>query len=279
MILHVLRATAVTAVIVLSTFLPLLPGRYDPAAMTLSLMAQMIGVLGLLLVPVGALWLASEYRGTPARRRYGFAVAALVTAAVVWFLAALLAMIESLTLGLVALTLGVTVLLPLLRSARLLKNATPGVRSALPVVLIIVPIAVVLLQFTIAGPMTALTRTRAIRNSASLIADIEAHRTANGRYPPSVVSVWPDYKPSIIGIKEYRYEPSGDSYNLFFEQPSLRLGTREFVMYNPRDEQAIASHAMDVIQMTAEQLALDRRRGYNEVHDAPHPHWKYFWFD
>ena len=28
-----------------------------------------------------------------------------------------------------------------------------------------------------------------------------------------------------------------------------------------------------------EQPALDRRRGYNEVHDTAHSHWKDFWFD
>jgi len=41
----------------------------------------------------------------------------------------------------------------------------------------------------------------------------------------------------------------------------------------------IPSHDMDVMQLTTEQLALDRRRGYNEVHDTAHPHWKDFWFD
>ena len=39
----------------------------------------------------------------------------------------------------------------------------------------------------------------------------------------------------------------------------------------------IASHDMDVTQLNAEQRALDRSRGYNEVHDARYPHWKDFW--
>ena len=34
-----------------------------------------------------------------------------------------------------------------------------------------------------------------------------------------------------------------------------------------------------LLPLTPEELALDRTRGHYAVHDAPHPHWKYFWFD
>ena len=50
-------------------------------------------------------------------------------------------------------------------------------------------------------------------------------------------------------------------------------------MYNPRDQQAMTSHKMDRLQLTPQELALEQRRGHYAVHDAPHPHWKYFWFD
>ena len=279
MIAHLLGITAATACIVLGMFQPFLPGRYDSLATPVSMMSQVIGILGLLLVPVGALWVASEYRSQPERRRYAFALTALIASSVVWVLSSLLMMLESLTLGLVAVALwayAVTRLVPRLRA---LRSATPRPRSAIPIYLTVVPIAVAILRFTLAGPVTEWSRSRAIRNSAPLIADIEAHRVARGRYPQSTLSMWPDYKPAVIAIKEYRYEPSGDAYNLLFELPSLRFGTREMVMYNPRDQQAVASHAMDVLQMTPEQLALDRTRGHYATHDAPHPHWKYFWFD
>jgi len=93
------------------------------------------------------------------------------------------------------------------------------------------------------------------------------------------VSVHSDYLPGVIGVRQYRYEPSGDAYNVLFEQLSLRIGIKEVVMYNPRGEQAISSHALDVLQLSPEQLALDRTRGHNAVHDAPQPNWKFFWFD
>ena len=145
--------------------------------------------------------------------------------------------------------------------------------------MVVVPIAVLLLQLVMAGPATEFSRSRAIRNSAWLIADIEQYRAEHGRYPASLLSVWEDYLPGLIGIKEYHYEASGEAYNLFFEHSNFRFGTREFVMYNPRDEQAMTSHKMDLLQLTPEELVLDRSRGHYAVHDAPHPHWKYFWFD
>jgi hypothetical protein len=120
------------------------------------------------------------------------------------------------------------------------------------------------------------SRNRAIRNSAEMVAHIEQYRAAHGRYPVSLLAVWGDYKPGLIGIKEYLYEPSGDAYNLVFEQIALAFGTREFVVYNPRDEQVMTSHANDLLQRTHE---LAWRRGYYAVNDAPYPHWKYFWFD
>ena len=48
-------------------------------------------------------------------------------------------------------------------------------------------------------------------------------------------------------------------------------------MYNLRDEHVMTSHDSDLLQRTPEQLEF--RRGYYAVHDARHPHLKYFWFD
>lgn len=62
-------------------------------------------------------------------------------------------------------------------------------------------------------------------------------------------------------------------------QFALHFGTREFVMYNPGDQHAMTSHKMDRLQLTPPQLALEQSRGHYAVHDAPHLHWKYFWFD
>ena len=280
MLTNFLRIIAATAVIVLCTLLPFLPGRFDSLAAPLSGMSRIFGVVGLLLVPVGALWAASGYWNRLAAKQYPIAIAALIASSVVWILISLGALVSSgFLLGLGSLALwayGVSRVLPRLR---LLKSAPPRPTSAVALYLLIVPVAVTLLQMAVVAPAIESSRNRAIRNSARLIADIEQYRAAHGRYPASLLSVWEDYLPGVIGIKEYHYEPSGETYNLFFEQVALHFGTREFVMYNPRDQHVMTSHKMDLLQFTPEELALERSRGHYAVHDAPHPHWKYFWFD
>jgi hypothetical protein len=92
-------------------------------------------------------------------------------------------------LGLAALAVWAYVVVRLLPRLRPLTSAKPGVVSALPLYLIIVPLAVSLIQLALAEPITEFSRSRAIRNSAPLIDDIERYRAANGRYPRSLVSV------------------------------------------------------------------------------------------
>ena len=275
---HVLGIIAVTAVIILCTVLPFLPGRYDSLAIPLSLMAQLLGKVGLVLVPIGVLWMASERFSRLARARHVFAVTALIAATAIWCILSLGVFLESITLGLTLLALGMYVVVRVVGRFGSWRATTE--RSTIPLYLVAVPILVALIQFALAGPVTEFSRGRAIRNSASLIADIEQYRAANGRYPESLISLWLDhYKPGVIGIREYLYEPSGDAYNVIFEQIALNFGTREIVMYNPRDRQTMTSHKLDRLQLTPQQLALEHTRGHYAAHDSGHPHWKYFWFD
>lgn len=277
---HVLQIAAVTVLIVLCTFLPFLPGRYDGLTVALSTMAQMVGTAGLVLVPVGALWQAAERIPRLARWRNAVALLALAMCSLVWILIALAATVQSgFTLGFFVLGLwgyAAWRAWPRLKRSR---GVVSKRSSAFPLYLVVVPIMVAALQFALVERATDFSRSRAIGNSRPLIEAIELHRTTRGRYPASLLSVNPDYWPGVMGIAKYHYELNGQSYNLFFEQFTYRIGTREFVMYNPRDEHYMTSHAIDLLELTPEQLALDRSRGHYAVHDAPHPHWKYFWFD
>lgn len=143
--------------------------------------------------------------------------------------------------------------------------------------LVVVPLAVVLLQWAFVGPILASSRDRAIVNAGRLIVGIERFHSEHGRYPASLLSLWEDYPPGSIGIRRYQYEPYEDAYNLGFEHPSLVFGTNEIVVYNPRDRQVFTSHDADLLEWTGEDLRL--RRGFYSVHDLPQPHWKRFRFD
>jgi hypothetical protein len=263
-----LRIGVLTTIVVLCTFLPFLPGRHDVLAVPLSSMAQVIGTAGLILVPVGALWICAEHVQRLAGLRFASRLLAFVMLAAVWAAVTLVATVQGgFALGIVSLAFAVSVARKAWFSSRV------------PVYLVVVPLLVALVQLTFVDRAVASSRLRAIRNSAPLIAAIERHRVTHGRYPESLLSVNPDIWPGVIGIAKYHYEPSGDAYNLFFEQFTNRIGTREFVMYNPQDKHVMTSHALDLLELTPDQLALDRTRGHNALHDGPSLHWKYFWFD
>jgi len=270
---HAFGIVATVAAIVFCLLLPFLPGGYDPLAVPLSAMAQTFGIVGLALIPIGITWCASRYWSWQARKQQLFAISALVAVSLVLLILALVALVHSgYTLGIAVIILSAMAAWTLSRRLRALAVAT-----AVPLYLVVVPLTVAIVQFVIDEPITEFSRSRAIRNSAELIADIERYRDANGHYPTSLVSLWNDYRPSVIGIKDFRYERQGEAYNVLFEPFTFIFGTREIVMYNPRDEHVMTSHDSDLLRRPTEQLEF--RGGYYAVHDAPHPHWKYFWFD
>jgi hypothetical protein len=173
---------------------------------------------------------------------------------------------------------GVYKLIPKLK---LLKKQTPGKFNPVPLYFILIPILTLVFQLTLAAPITEWSRDRAIANSSEFIRDIENYHAQYGRYPISLLAQNKDYQPGVIGVDKYHYSPQGDSsYNLFFEQPKFLLdnfGTREWVVYNPRDEQHVYSHTSWFLLVPPEEL--ETSQGWYEVHDDKHPHWKYFWFD
>ena len=262
----------------LCTILPYLPGRYEKLAEALWLMAQLGAKAALVLVPIGAFWWVAERSSAFRSKRHYFAIAAVVASSLVCAITLLAAWGEGgfiFAFFTAALWLGAILLLsPRLKQ---LTRSAPGPKSWAPVYLVVVPIVATLFQAVIADPIAAFGRGRAIANSAPMIADIEQYRATHGRYPTSMLSVWNDYRPSVIGVEGYRYEPSGDAYNLVFNIPSFRIGTREFVVYNPRDEQVMTSHDSDLLRRTPEELS--HRRGFYAAMDLPHPHWKSFLFD
>ena len=273
---HLLGIVLTNAFVLLCTFLPFLPGSYDNLAVALSEMAHLSGTLSLLLVPVGLLWLAADRSSRLASKRHVFPLLALLASTLVWFGAWLGAIMHS------GSVLGVTVVvlwLFLLRKAWLRLRQRTVTTSVLPFYLIAVPVVVALVQFTLLQRAVEFSRNRAILNSAPLIAAIEEYRTRNGHYPNSLLAEWPDYLPRVIGISQYHYQPHGDAYNLVFEQFSHRFGTREFVVYNPRDEQVMTAHARDILEFTPDQLVVERTRGHYWQETLPQPHWKYFLFD
>ena len=132
-------------------------------------------------------------------------------------------------------------------------------------------------RFLLIEPATEFSRNYAIRQSEALIQDIEAYQKKYGTYPVSLLSLNVDYKPSVLGIQKFHYEPQGNAYKIYFEQFCYVLDSKEIVMYNKLDEHSMNTHEMDILEFTGNELAI--RRGDRRKFDLPQPHWKYFWFD
>ncbi len=286
---HLLRIAGITSAIVLCTYYPFFPGKYDGSALVLSTIAQLVATVGLLLVPIGVLWLAYEVkkrargkRQQPdAYRGYRFAIAALIIGSIGVLAASLIiALGIGISVGVLTLALGIYAVSRLIPRVQKLKRAHDANVNPTPLYLLAVPTVVLLVQVALAARATEFSRNHAITNSAELINAIERHHAEHGRYPKSLLAVWKDYYPSVVGIEGFSYAPNGDAYNLVFEQPRLLFdgfGTREFVMYNKLDQHIFVSHAAWILGSPPAQLTA--RQGWYAVHDDPSPHWKYFWFD
>ena len=250
---------------------PYLPGRFDPAAASLSAFAAGAAFGGLLLVPIGLGWLVFD-------RGYWWMNVALVVAVAVAAGAALVTVASgSMAAAVIIFVICLRWLVQVWRRVRAAHMSGAMLPSTVPLAMVLVPLAVVAARLGPVESAATWSRNRAIANAAEIIADIERFRDRNGSYPVALNSLWPDYHPGIIGVDRYRYEPSGDAYNLYFEHPSTDLAAREIVMFNPRGEQDFSSHAFDLLRLSPE--AIRRQRGYFTAHELPQSNWKRFLFD
>lgn len=257
------------------TALPFVPGRHDALAVPLCAMTLVFGYVGLLLVPFGLVWAIAQRRASSARVRGACARLAFAACAFVGGVLALSAWaFGSVALACVAAMAGLALARP---AWKRLAGEREGRASSMPFALIALPLATFASQRALAGPLADFGRARAIENAQPLIAAIEDYRAAHGSYPLSLLALHQDIEPGVRGIAEYRYEPMGAGYNLCFAQFTFDLPTEEVVMYNPRDEHALASHDAHVLRLAPESYSM--RSGHYAVRALPQPHWKRFLFD
>jgi len=272
-VLHLACVAAIAAILAVVMVYPFLPGRHDPLALPLAIGAQVFGVVGLLLVPIGAGWLLLPQRG------FAWSVLGMTIGVVMALVLSLIATLSTGTaFGLLTLTACASLLVRLGRGAWP-HRAGMTARHPASLYLVLLPLVAFVVQWTASAPLTRWSRDRAIGNAAPLIADIEQYRAAHGRYPVSLEAQHHDYRPGVVGIDRYVYLPRGEAYNLSFEAPRFvldRFGTREWVVYNPRDEQRVYSHAAWLMPPAG---VDEPNQGWYASGETGHPHWRYFWFD
>lgn len=266
----VIRIAFWILILVSATLLPFLPGRHDPLATPFAVAAAVASFGGLLLVPIGVVWL---FVG----RAYAAARIAVGVVALIVFAASAAMATGTLIAGAAILAVGVTRLVHLWRAVSAAQARPAPLPRAVPVGLIVIPLMTTAAILALLEPLATWSRDQAMRNAAEFITAVERFRARTGAYPVALNSLWPDYHPGIIGIDRYRYEPSGDAYNLYFEHPATSLGAREIVMYNPKGEQDFSSHVLDLLEFSPEQIR--RARGHFASERLPAPGWKRFRFD
>ncbi|HYI92727.1 MAG TPA: hypothetical protein VEX68_04225 [Bryobacteraceae bacterium] len=209
--MHAIHTALWILLLVSAMLLPFLSGRYDPLATSVSACATVAAFGSLLLAPVGIAWLI--YNRGYALAKSGFVVATLVVAF------ATLTMVSkgSAAAGAAILALWLTWLVHLWRRLCAAKMNGVKLSRAIPIALILIPLAVTATRMMIIGAVASWSHDRAIANSTEIIADIERFHQRTGAYPVAIGSLWPDYQAGIIGIERYRYEPSGGGL-----QPLLR---------------------------------------------------------
>ena len=265
-------ACAIVIAVVGVTFLPFAAGGYDALAVPLASIAWGLGRIGLLLVPVGLLWLWASRTHVPG------------SVLPVW--------LRRVTLGACVLLALVLTLVAFASSSSLLLGAAVGSAAWLAIrvgrrmpshpattgaIFVLAPLAVLIAQTMLTEAITTRARARAIGNAAPLIAEIERHHERRGAYPESLFAIWGDYKPVVVGVERYHYERSGDAYNVIFQEPSLGFGVRRFVVYNPRDGQRVTVHEHDRLILDDAGRDADNA-GHTIIQALPQPHWKLFLF-
>lgn len=237
-------------------------------------MVQVFGVVGMALVPGALLWLI--------RPRLTFPLAVLATA-IGTGIALILALFATLSVGnafgVLTLSMWAYILVRMIPRLKHLGDIEGRGLHPAPFYLMLLPTLALACQLAFAAPVARWSRNRAIASAGEFIADIEQFYTRHGRYPVSLQAQNRDYHPDVIGIERFIYVPRGDSYNLSFEQPRFlldRFGTREWIVYNPRDEHRVYSHTAWLLPSPD---VAEPSQGWYAFGETGHAHWRYFWFD
>lgn len=269
---HIALIIVVTVLIVLAIVYPFLPGEYDVLALPFSFMVQMLGVVGLPLMLPGLLWLVMP------KRAFILAVVSMIFATFAIIVIALIATLSvGKIMGLLTLLAWLVCLVVIFPGIKSLRDPSPEFNPA-PLYLVALPVLTLATQLILARPVTNWSRDHAIFTASQYIEDIERYHATHGSYPVTLHAQHKDYQTDVVGVEKYFYAAQGDTYNLSFEQPRFlldRFGTREWVVYNPHDDNRMYSHVTWLLPAAGSESS----QGWYESGQTRHDHWKWFHFD
>lgn len=281
---------AIFAIYIGSFFLllyPFMPGRYDTSGIAFSTFIQIYCGVGLITVIPAAFWLCFSLMAKSKDRLNQKLIQNHCNAVKVYFVVTVIALsLSALVIQFISRLVCIILFISIIyftfhfwrKIANLKQNqVTP---AYLPLALILLPVSVLSFQLIISDPLTDWSRIRVIHHSEELIEQIETYKSTYGKYPLTLDAINKDFETGINSIERYRYTYDDTAYNLYFEQTRFFLdnfGTREFVVYNPKDTHLMMSHT--VWHMLPDSNPARINQGWYASYETGIKHWKSFLFD
>lgn len=277
----------ITLTLFLYLIFPFFPGEFDAFAMQLSLAIQIFSIIGLITCFPAIVWLYAVIpKSKKEINKEGLIKSKKLAKIYVWTFLIVFLPIALMTAITVSLSFGIGLFIAIVISAWFILQKITQCHSGtlaslpLPLFLILLPILLLLFQKVVDKPLTDWSRNKTIQKSKQLIDEIENYQAKYGKYPLTLNAVNRDYNTGIRGIEKYHYTYDEVTYNLYFEQPKFlwdKFGTREFLVYNPKDNHLLISHASWNARWEPQQIRTTQ--GWYTSGNTIHPHWKYFLFD
>ena len=212
-----IKLAAVSFLLIVIIISPFLPGPPIKLVNLLSGMAQSIGFFGLLLLPIGMIWLIVEMKKTRTMRQVlksqpsfylAISAIAIITAIyLLWVIGAFLH--DGIVPAFLMLIPGSFILYRAIRATRKLKKDRVRTLNPAPYYLLIIPLVVLMTNTWLVPSVSEYSRNYAIRNCKRLIAAIEDYNNQYRQYPESLQKLEGLNRtripgPSIMGISNFR---------------------------------------------------------------------------
>lgn len=263
---------ALSAIVVVAAFVPFLPGPYSAYFIGISGLAQMIGFFGLIVIPIGVIWLVLEIRNARVREKLtlwtnGYILSWVAFVVSFGFLGLLLGVViddMGWVFNIPSILFVAVLFVIFVRKIQRLRSKTEYRFNSAPLYLVALPLLAFCTRVYFVEKVADISRETAINNSAPIIAALEKYRSDHTTYPTSLAELKGDYltdipASNIMGIRAYRYEGRGDNYELSFVQWLHWGATEERVIYTAQGH--------------------ENYKGHFASFDTSHPGWRYYWRD
>lgn len=267
---------------------PFLPGPPNQLVHGLSILGQSAGFFGLLLIPIGVIWLILENGmlkktqdiNVIVRTRYCIGlVSTIVMALICLILASLCA--QNPVAGIAAvIPAGFIVYKSFTGLRKITSQSIPHFLS-MPFYLLTIPVIAFITRIYLIEPVSRMSREYAMERSEILINSIEEYKNSEGRYPESLADLGgSDFdkatNPFVMGIQTFRYNHINNRYSLSFSQ-WLHLGsTEEIVLY---DKDNLRSSLSGQYAMYDYKFDLCRIKGAYEKQELGVENWQSYLID